>query len=245
MKTLILKILHRTLGYRRYLKVFSIWKIRTLFMDSRKSDFLFFNKQLPANASVAVIGACTGITTVPLAKGYPQRTIFAYEPAASSFEALNAVVETFRLNNVSTFCQAIGNETGSRELVLPVVQGIRKQGIAHIVDPTITRFNEGISETVNITRFDDLEELKSIKLTAIKLVAENFEYEILTGAKEKISTDRPLIYCELWDNEKRLMVHELIKSYGYAIFYRQGNELLPYHPSSYSGKNFFFKHAHE
>jgi FkbM family methyltransferase len=245
MKTLIIKLLHRVLGYQRYLKIFSIWKIHTLFMDSRKSDFLYFNNVLPTDATIAVIGACTGITTIPFAKRFPKRKIMAYEPEASSFEALNAVVKKFRLNNIETFCMAIGNETGSKEFVLPVVQGVRKQGIAHIVDPSITQFNEGILEQVQMGRVDDLTELQAIKLTGIKVVAENFEYEIFTGAKEKIKKDQPLIYCELWDNEKRQPVHDLIRSYGYEIFYRSGNTLLPYHPSSYSGKNFFFKCIHE
>ena len=68
MKESIIKVLHYILGYERYLKIFSIFKIRTLSFDGRKSDFLFFNELLDENAKVVVIGACTGITTIPLAK---------------------------------------------------------------------------------------------------------------------------------------------------------------------------------
>jgi FkbM family methyltransferase len=244
MKTFIIKSLHRVLGYSRYLEVFSTWKIRLLFLDRRKSDFLFFTQALPADATVAVIGACTGITTVPFAKGYPLRKVFAYEPEPASFAALNAVVRQFGLQNVSTHCLALGNETGTRQFILPVVDGIRKQGIAHMVDPSITEYNEGISEDVAICRFDELPELQDVRLTAVKLVAENFEYEVLAGAKATLQRDRPLIYCELWHNDKRQRVHDLIRSYGYAIYYRRGKQLLPYDPDSYTGKNFFFRYDH-
>lgn len=245
MKTLILRILHATLGYERYLRVFSRWKIRTLASDSRKADFLFFNHILAQDATVFVIGACTGITTIPLAKGYPNRTVFAYEPEPLSYKALKSLVEHFRLTNVSTFPVALGNATGSAEFILPIVGGVKKQGIAHIKDPSITRFNEGISESVAIFRLDEREELNKTKPTGIKLVAENFELEILEGAKNVLLSHRPLIYCELWDNEKRQPVLELIASYGYAVFYRKGDLLLPYDPARYSGKNFFFKPVDE
>jgi hypothetical protein len=103
MKESIIKILHFILGYERYLKIFSIFKIRTLSLDGRKSDFLFFNELLGENAIIVVIGACTGITTIPLAKGKANRKVFAYEPLSSNFKILNRVVSYFNLNNVFNY----------------------------------------------------------------------------------------------------------------------------------------------
>jgi len=241
MKTLILKLLHFVFGYERYTRLFSIFKIRTLSFDSRKTDFLFFETLLAADANVLVIGACTGITTVPLAKGKTGRKVIAYEPLSSNFKVLNQVVSHYRLSNVSTFQLGLGNRSEQREMVLPVLNGVKKQGMAHVIDPSIVLYNEGISEPIELDFLDNRSELKQLEIKGIKLVAENFEYQIIEGAENLIASHRPLIYCELWHNEKRDAVLELIQRYGYTVFYRDGNELLPYNHRNYSGKNFFFK----
>lgn len=243
MKESIIKILHFILGYERYLKIFSIFKIRTLSLDGRKSDFLFFSKLLDENAIIVVIGACTGITTIPLAKGKTNRKVFAYEPLTSNFKVLNRVVNYFNLNNVFNYNLGLGNKTENREIILPVLKGVKKQGMAHIKDSTILEYNEGLSEMIELDTLDNRKEINAIKIDAIKIVAENFEYQIFEGAKNIIENNKPLIYCELWDNERRNMVLERIKKYNYNVFYRRGNSLIPYDKNNYSGKNFFFKPA--
>lgn len=235
--------MHLILGYKRYLKFFSIFKIKTLSFDERKSDFLFFEKLLTENATVIVIGACTGITTIPLVKGKINRKVYAYEPLTSNFKVLNRVANYFNLNNVFTYNLGLGNKTEKREIILPVLKGVKKQGMAHIKDNTILEYNEGLSEMIELDILDNRKEINTIKIDAIKIVAENFEYQIFEGAKKIIGSNKPLIYCELWDNERRNMVLELIRKYNYNIFYREGNTLIPYDKKKYAGKNFFFKPA--
>ncbi|MBK9192139.1 MAG: FkbM family methyltransferase [Crocinitomicaceae bacterium] len=241
MKESIIKILHYILGYERYLKIFSIFKIRTLSLDGRKSDFLFFNELLNENATIVVIGACTGITTIPLKKGGKNRMVFAYEPLTTNFKVLNRVVNYFNSNNVFTYNLGLGNKQEKREIILPVLNGVKKQGMAHIKDSTISDYNEGLSEIIELDILDNRIEINTIKIDGIKIVAENFEYQIFEGAKKIIENNKPLIYCELWDNEKRNLVLDLIKKYNYNIFFRKGNTLIPYNKNNYSGKNFFFK----
>jgi FkbM family methyltransferase len=243
LKESIIKILHYILGYEKYLKIFSIFKIRTLSLDGRKSDFLLFNELPDENATIVVVGACTGITTIPLAKGKAGRKVFAYEPLPSNFKVLNGVVNYFNLNNVYTYNLGLGNKMEKREIILPVLKGVKKQGMAHIKDSTILEYNEGLSEIIELDILDNRKEINSIKIDAIKIVAENFELQIFEGAKEIIENNKPLIYCELWDNDRRNMVLELIKKYNYNVFYRKGNTLIPFDRNNYSGKNFFFKPA--
>jgi FkbM family methyltransferase len=243
LKETIIKILHLIFGYERYLKIFSIFKIRTLSLDRRKSDFLFFNELVDENANVVVIGACTGITTIPLAKNKTNRKVFAYEPLTSNFKVLNQVVSYYKLTNVFTFNLGLGNKTEKREIILPVLKGVKKQGMAHIKDNTILEYNEGLSEMIELDILDNRKEINSIKIDAIKIVAENFEFQIFEGARKIIENNKPLIYCELWDNDRRNMVLELIKKYNYNVFYRKGNALIPFDKNNYSGKNFFFKPA--
>lgn len=193
------------------------------------------------DATILVIGACTGITTVPLAKGKPKRSIIAYEPLSSNYRVLTKVIKHFRLNNIVTYHLGLGNKKEVRELILPIVNGAKKHGLAHVKDKTIERFNEGLIEQIELDYLDNRDELKACKIGAIKIVAENFEYQIFEGAKSIIENNKPLIYCELWENERRNLVLEQLKKYNYSIYFRKDNTLIPFDNKNYSGKNFFFK----
>lgn len=241
MKNTIIKILHFLIGYESYLVLFSRFKIKTLSADPRKTDFLFFEKLLAENAIIVVIGACTGITTVPFVNGHSGRKVFAYEPLFSNFNALNKILSLYHLTTVHTFNVGLGNKTEYRELILPVIDGVKKHGMAHLKDQTITEYNVGISEIVFIDCLDNRAELQSIKIDALKIVAENFELQILEGARKLIKEQRPVIYCELWHNEKRKEVLEYIESLNYSVFYNKNKQLVSYKQFNYSGKNFFFK----
>ena len=245
MKESIIKVLHLIFGYENYLKIFSVLKVHTLSLDKRKSDFRFFEKLLVDNATVLVIGACTGITTVPLARKKKYRTVLAYEALPSNYKILNRVIEYFKLKNISTYSTGLGNVAERREIILPVIRGVKKHGMAHILDPAIRGYNVGFSETIELCCLDEREELQNRKIDAIKIVAENFEYQILEGAKVLLKTNKPFIYCELWDNLQRDKVLSLILTYGYNVFYRIDQQLIPYESGSYSGKNFFFQPADE
>ncbi|HTF04090.1 MAG TPA: FkbM family methyltransferase, partial [Bacteroidia bacterium] len=201
MKEFIIKILHGLFGYERYLRMFSAFKIKTLRLDKRKSAFLYFTSLHGAHANIVVAGACTGITTVPFVRKYPGRTVFAYEPVKSNFNVLNDVIRKFGLSNVKTFHLGLGNRREEREFVLPLVNGVKKQGLAHIRDASIEGYEDGVTETVTVDRLDNRSELQSIRIDGIKIVAENFELPIFEGARSIIEKNKPVIYCELWENE--------------------------------------------
>lgn len=241
MKTIILRILHFLLGYEKYLQLFSLFKIYTLRLDGRKSDFLYFNKLLGAEANIIVIGACTGITTIPLAMKCRNRKIFAYEPLSSNFQVLNKVILQYKLKNIRIFNIGLGNKSEMKGMILPVKNGVKKQGMAHIADPSIPCKSQGSREIVELDYLDNRPELLNIKIDGMKVVAENFELQIFEGAKKIIEQNRPLIYCELWNDEKRKLVLELINRYNYVIYNRINNQMIPYDKNNYIGRNFFFK----
>lgn len=241
MKNSFINILHFVLGYQRYLLYFTRIKIAFLKSDNRKHDFLFFEKTVGATANIIVIGANTGITTIPFAKKKPDRKIFAYEPLPSNFEVLERCVQLYNLPNINIYMIALGNETGHSEIILPILGGTKKHGLAHINSPSINSFGTGEKHPIQMAKLDNRTELQNIKINAVKLVAENYETEILKGAKDLIAKHKPFIYCELWPNENRKSTMKLLQEYGYKIYYREGEHLKDYKNSSYSGKNFFFK----
>lgn len=237
--------MHHFLGYERYLRIFSIFKIVTLRLDKRKSDFIYFNKLMDDKATIIVVGACTGITTIPLAQDKLKRNIFAYEPLSSNYKVLTKIVNHYKLFNVRTFNLGLADISEQKEMILPVINGVKKQGMAHVKDPSILLYTEGFSEFIKFDCLDNRPELKDIKIAGIKVVAENFEFQVFEGAKRIIEHNRPIIYCELWANEKRKLVLDLIMKYNYEVFYRKHNQLKLFNKDDYSGKNFFFKPKYE
>lgn len=246
MKSLIIKILHSILGYDRYLYVFSICKITTLIFFRKKWDYLYFVRKLMPDSNVVVIGASTGITTIPLAKKCKKAKVFAYEPIKSNYNTIIKLLNFYKLKNCYAFKLAIGEKTQYKNVMLqPIVRGVRKQGMAHLDQDDIDKYDNYIKEDVEISTIDERQELKGIKIDAIKVVAENSEFEIFGGAKDTIKKNKPFIYCELWDNEKRDRVIERIESYGYACFYMSKRKLIPIEKSKYRSRNIFFIPTHE
>lgn len=84
MKTFVIKTLHHIFGYERYLFLFSICKIHTLRFFSKKWDYLYFVRELKPDYNVLVIGASTGITTIPIAKKCSEGKVIAYEPVETN-----------------------------------------------------------------------------------------------------------------------------------------------------------------
>ncbi len=241
MKSLVIKILHSILGYKRYLFVFSICKIVSLTFFRKKWDYLFFVKQLQAESNVLIIGASTGVTTIPIAKKCKKGKVYAYEPVETNYNTILKLLKFYKLNNCSVYKLALSSKPESKSVILqPIYKGVRKQGMAHLDMDDIDKYETYIKEEVEISTIDARPELRDQEVDAIKLIAENAEYEILEGAKETIERNKPIIYCELWDTEKRDRVIERIESYGYIGFKRSKKKLVPIDKNKYRDRNLFF-----
>lgn len=240
MKDKLIRILHLIFGWENYLFVFTVFKIRTLALDKRKKDYLFFTKQFAPDANIMIIGACTGITTVPVAQQVPQGKVIAFEPVPANYKTIERALRYFKLRNVQLLQLALGDANGSIEMVLPVLGKTKKQGYAHVLDASITEYNEGIRFPVPLKKLDDIQEISTLSIRGLKVVAENYEKQIFTGAKEFILKNRPLIYCELWDNPKRKEVLQLVRSWGYVVMINDSDKLVPYDPAVHKEKFFFF-----
>jgi len=67
---------------------------------------------------------------------------------------------------------------------------------------------------------------------------ENFEYYVLKGGHELLKRHKPIIYCELWDNEKRkLTLDYLRKEFAYQVKFFDKDRLVDY--SGQPVTNFF------
>jgi hypothetical protein len=113
-------------------------------------------------------------------------------------------------------------------MVLPVINKVKIHGLSHVVDQDNT--HDGEFFTIAVKRLDDIPELKKAKaIGALKIDVENFEYEVLTGAKELLLKHKPLILCEIWNNEKREATLNFLKNeIGYNIKIYDGEKLVPF-----------------
>jgi FkbM family methyltransferase len=243
LKHLIKKILQPLLGLERYLFLFSLVKIATLRWDRREGDFIHFLPFVPEEGDVLDIGANIGIMTVLLAKRVKRGTVHAFEPMPVNLKTLERVVTWFRLKNVITYSCALSNEEGEVEMVMPVIDSVRLQGISHVIREGIQGYNEGDRVRVAAKRLDDFEEFFSphAKVTAIKIDVEGFEYFVFGGARRLLSTYRPVVYCELGDNDFRGKCLELFGGLNYEVKILENNRLNCFDPEIHRKYwNFFF-----
>lgn len=241
MKSTIQRILQKVLGYNTYLWYFTLYKLKTLRWDKNENDFFYFLSLIKPKATVLDIGANLGLMAYYLAKN---NTVFAFEPMPDNIKTIEKVKRKFSLSKLNLLPYALGNETKTIQLILPEVDGVKKQGLSHVVDEKMTQFNHGIIFVAKCYRLDEVSELKNCKIDAIKIDVENFEYEVFLGADEILKRDKPIIYSELWDNKNRIDCFNYLESLGYTtnIIRNEKLEQIESNPSDI--QNFFFIPKH-
>ena len=242
MKSGIKYILHKLLGFKNYLFVFSLFKIKTLKSDKNEKDFFAFLKLIPENTAVLDIGANIGIMTVHLARSIKGVTVYSFEPMPKNINAFKRIVHYFKLKNVKLFEIALGNSEGEVEMVMPVIANVRMQGLSHVIHDSIPDNNEGERFKVPLKMLDKMEELMnaSQRISAIKIDVENFEFFVLEGAKQLITKNKPIVYAELWENENRDKCFELFKSLNYKTVVVIDNKAIEFNPEIHKTQNFIF-----
>jgi FkbM family methyltransferase len=197
---------------------------------------------LPEEGTVLDIGANLGVMTYYLAKEYPKRRVFSFEPIPYNYENLLRLKKKFGLNNVSTFQIALGDENGLINMILPVEKSVRFHGLAHVKDGLDQIKSNGELFQCPIHRLDDIEELNNVcnPVTGIKMDVENYEYIVLKGAAKLLQKHMPIIYCELWDNENRINTMKFLKGLGYKVFILSKHSLIHFDREKHKTQNFFF-----
>jgi len=239
LKARIQYLLQKILGLESYLFLFSWFKIKTLRSDRNENDFFHFLSLIKENETVLDVGANIGIMSYHLSQ-IPGTKLYSFEPIPQNIKTLKRIKKYFNLKNMTIMKMALGNTSGHIDMVMPVVENVKKQGLSHVLSPDIKEFNEGLNFEVPIERLDDLSELNNQKIAAIKMDVENYEYQVLLGAVELLEAYKPLIYCELWDNENRYNCFDLLSDIGYKIKVLNNGTLETFNKQKHNTQNFFF-----
>ncbi|NCD70406.1 FkbM family methyltransferase [Mucilaginibacter agri] len=218
MKKKIILTLQKLLGYENYLYYFSRFKAFLLKHDKYEQGFLQFLDLIPQGTTLLDIGANIGITSVPMAKKFPSLTLHSFEPVPPNISALKRVIKHFKLKNVVLHEIGLADAPGELKMVIPIINGVKMQGLCHMYNEATDSPDEGEIITVPVKKLDDLDYLQSAeKIAGIKIDVENFEYYVLKGGQQLLTRHKPVIYCELWDNEMRPLVMNYLKELGYAV----------------------------
>lgn len=231
--------LQKLLGFENYLFLFAKTKISYLKGSAYEAEFFEFMNLIPAG-TILDIGANIGITAVPLAKKFRGENIHCFEPIPANNAALKRIIKHYKLTNVILHETALGDEAGTLKLVVPVIKGVRMQGLSHVyAEGQHDEWNTGDIYNIPVLRLDDIPALQAEKsITAIKIDVENFEYYVLKGARQLLQRHKPIIYCELWPNERRAMVITLLAETGYTAKVFEGKKLVNF--TNQNETNFIF-----
>ena len=242
MKNTVKYILHKLLGFKNYLFIFSLYKILTLRKDKNEKDFFAFLHLIPANTAVLDIGANIGVMTVHLARTVKGSTVYSFEPMPNNISTFKRIIKYFKLQNVKLYEIALGNSEGEVEMVMPVISSVRMQGLSHVVHDSIPENNDGERFKVPLKMLDNMIELVNApqRISAIKIDVENFEFFVLDGAKQLIAKNRPVVYAELWENENREKCFDLFKSLNYKTVVVVDKKAVEFNPAIHKTQNFIF-----
>jgi FkbM family methyltransferase len=227
-KSFIKRLLQKILGFDNYLFVFSIFTIKRLSWNRHEKEFTEFMNLIPDNGAILDVGANIGIMTATLARKFSSAKVYSFEPMPQNITALKRIINYFKLSNVTVFEIALGEQPGELKMVMPVINNVKMQGLSHVVETDdATAAKEGVLFTVPVKKLDDVAELQQLpKINAIKIDVENFEYPVLKGAEALLRKHKPIVYCELWKNERRDLTLHYFKGLGYQIKVYDGHQLV-------------------
>ena len=170
-------------------RLYFVRKIHRGSFKSEESEFVRLEEWVKAGDWVLDIGANVGHYTARLSKIVgPNGRVMAFEPVPQTFELLSGNVLHFPFQNVTLFNVAVSDATG----------------LAYI---SIPRADTGLDNFYMAKLTNDTNELAvfcfpidSIKIpnrvTLIKLDVEGHELPALSGMKELIERDRPVLIVE-------------------------------------------------
>jgi len=232
------RLLQKIFGFRNYLFIFSIFSINRLRWGRIESEFLEFMKLVPDEGVILDLGANIGIMTAHIASRRKNAFVYSFEPMPDNLVALKRIIRHYKLQNVKVFECALGDSNGEIKMVMPVVADVKMQGLSHVAQ-------DGAGEagnyfTVPLKKLDELPELNAadIRITAIKIDVENFEYFVLKGGRDLLARHHPVIYSELWNNENRSNTINMLSEIGYQVKVNEHGKLVAF--NGQDAQNFIF-----
>lgn len=235
---------NKILGLNNYTFLASALHAKGINWKHYNEDFFFFMSLLKNDFNVLDIGANEGVMTCFLSKKLSGGKVYAFEPVPLLFRNINKLSKLFRLRNVRTYNMALGREDKVVHMCMPIINNVHEHTRTYVphIPGELYDYEKVIEFEVSQKKLDHLEELRNIKIHAIKIDVENYEHEVLMGALEILKKDHPLIYTELWmGSENASNCLNLLKSLSYGPpKILDCGILIDFDNSKHKSLNFFF-----
>lgn len=212
------------------------YEVARLRLAHRLEEEIFLLGALAERRDLALdIGANRGYYTYFLAGLF--RRVEAFEPNPATLGHLTA----WGAPNVAVHTVALSSSAGTRELFVPIVNGVLQTGWASFDRHNLPEALEFQVIQVPVLPLD-MYGLEPVSF--IKMDVEGHEPAVLEGATRTIEASRPVVLLEVKE-KNREQVFSFFLERGYAPYRVQGGRLVslagPPRPGEVAGENFVFR----
>ncbi|MBX0292754.1 FkbM family methyltransferase [Hymenobacter sp. HSC-4F20] len=241
------KLLVRTLGFERYIRLVSRVYLRLVEAGWGRQKYpeLFFLEQLVKPGFVCLdIGANLGYYSVALSRLVgPQGRVLAVEPIPDFQAIWQDNVRLSGHQNLTLLPYALGGENTTVQMGTPERDGLLHHGMTKVA---ASNTQEHYARTYEVPmRVPDELFLDLPRLDFVKCDVEGFEYEVFRHMQATLRRFQPLIQTELNGLENRRAVAALLAGLGYKPFVLSERfELVPCSEAQLSSAvtaDFYFK----
>ncbi len=238
-------LLLKTLGTERYLSLVSQIYIRMIKAGMMRGKYpeLFYLKTIVKPGFICVdIGANVGYYSTMLSRVCgSEGHVHAVEPVKLFQDIFTTNMRRFNCHNVTLHPVALGGEKGSITMGTPIIDGVFRHGLTHVVEPGE---DTSAQHTYSVEMCTPDELFSSLtRLDFIKCDVEGYEVILMPYFTNILSRFKPGIQIELGSEEHRKTIIELLKPLGYQP-YKLENDKLVYLPVEeavqYSRGDFYF-----
>jgi FkbM family methyltransferase len=197
---------------------------RTGILGTDYQDIYFLRHIIREGDHCIDIGAHLGYFTLELsrlvkASGH----VYAIEPIGKFNRTIATLLKNRRIANVTLYQNAMGGDDEFVEMGIPQVNNVKKFAYARIIGSS-THLEYLESEKVRNVKGDEL--FAGIpRLDFIKCDVEGLEVSVFASFIELIRKYRPVILCELGDQQERQRLHDLLKEFSYSVYHLQNSRL--------------------
>ena len=175
------------------------------------ADLTTLRAYIPEKAVILDIGANIGNHSMYWALQNNAEMIYSFEPQEHIFNILQKNIEINNIKNIKAFNMALGKHSTKGAYT---AGNYNNGGMGNFGGQEIIENAQG---TVVIKSLDDVISGENIsKIDFIKCDVEGFEFNVLLGAEKTLIKYKPLIFVEVFANNKD-KVFEYLNNLGYAV----------------------------
>lgn len=166
------------------------------------------------------VGAQVGQLSKIFSNYVPLGRVLAVEPGNYPLSILRIVRFLHQLQTVKIIASAVGRQAGNATLQTPLKDsGVLRFGLSHLSsDEKYSEVGSVKTESVKITTVDKLVEqfANGHNFALLKADIEGHEYEMLCGATQSITSNKPCLLLEISNNRKEIM--SFLSRHNYIVF---------------------------